>query len=79
MQLHGPAKSLQLAQMSHENRVARQVGFGEGEFLGCFGRFGAGGSGFQSLYFPCFFLLSFFFFFLWWGCYEPIRNVVVMN
>lgn len=25
MQLHGPAKSLQLAQMSHENRVTRQV------------------------------------------------------
>lgn len=26
MQLHGPAKSLQMAQMSHENRVTRQVG-----------------------------------------------------
>ena len=25
MQLHGPAKSLQLAQMSHENRVTRQA------------------------------------------------------
>jgi hypothetical protein len=25
MQLHGPAKSLQMAQMSHENRVTRQV------------------------------------------------------
>ncbi|CAE7296994.1 CACNA1C, partial [Symbiodinium necroappetens] len=25
MQLHGPAKSLQLAQMSHENKVTRQV------------------------------------------------------
>ena len=25
MQLHGPAKSLQLAQMSHENKVTRQA------------------------------------------------------
>ncbi|CAJ1355202.1 unnamed protein product, partial [Effrenium voratum] len=25
MQLHGPAKSLQMAQMSHENKITRQV------------------------------------------------------